>query len=85
MRACESAGVEVFIPHALRRAAVDAMMRAGVDPGAARAITGHSAQTMLAFYRQATMDHKRDAIQRAELGSLSVGRVVRFPGSEVAG
>ena len=77
--ACERAGVRRFTPHALRRAAVDAFMRAGVDIGTAAAITGHSPQVMLKYYRQATDEDCRRAITVAQLGLLQTGKVVAFP------
>ena len=43
-RACEQAGVKRFTPYGLRRAAVDAMARSGVD--AATAARWHRAQLL---------------------------------------
>lgn len=78
-RACERAGVPVFTPYGLRRAAVDAMARAGVDVATAAAVTGHSPEVMLRHYRQVSGDDKRRAVEAAQLGSLQGGKVLAFP------
>jgi integrase len=83
-RACAAAGVPVFTPHGLRRAAVDRMLRSGVDVATASRVTGHSVGTMLRHYRQVTPDDLREAARRASLEALDVpetGRVLRFPAS----
>lgn len=58
---CEAAGVKYFTPHALRRAAVDALAREGVDVSTAAALLGHSPTVMLSYYRQVTRDDLRAA------------------------
>ncbi len=78
--ACEAAGVERFTPHGLRRAAVDAFLRAGVDVGTAAAFFGHSPQVMLEHYRRATLDDHRAALLATRLGAVKGGDVVPFPG-----
>ena len=70
VEACAQANVPRFTPHGLRRAAVDALLRAGVDVGTAAAILGHSPQVMLKYYRRATMDDQRKALEAAKLGSI---------------
>ncbi len=77
-RACEAAGVEPFTPHGLRRAAVDALLRAGVDVGTAAALLGHSPKVMLEHYRKATIDDRRRAVTAARLGTLPAGTVIPF-------
>jgi len=76
--ACEEAGVPHFSPHALRRAAVDALLRAGVDVGTAAALLGHTPEVMLEHYRRATRSDLRDAVTRARLGALPEGKVIEF-------
>jgi integrase len=78
-RACESAGVPVFTPYGLRRAAIGAMVRSGVDPKTAASITGHSVTVMLKTYFDPTDDDRRAAVMAAGLGSLSAGDVLAFP------
>ena len=75
-RACRQAEVARFTPHGLRRAAVDALLRAGVDVGTAAALLGHSPKVMLEHYRRATMDDRREAVVRARLGALPAGSVL---------
>lgn len=84
-RACEAARVPVFTPHGLRRAAVDALLRSGVDVGTAASFLGHSPQVMLHHYRQATMDDRRKAVALAQLGAFEGGEVLPFPGSSSTG
>lgn len=76
--ACKSAEVAVFTPYGLRRAAVDRMSRAGIDPATAAAYTGHSVAVMLKHYRTVTEEDLRNAAQKVGLGSLGGGRVVPF-------
>lgn len=80
--ACIAAKVPHFSPHALRRFAVDAFLRSGVDVGTAAAHFGHSAEVMLKHYRQATLDDQRRAVAAAGLGDLGLApaKVVAFPG-----
>ncbi len=59
----------------LRRAAVDSLLRAGVDVGTACAILGHSPAVMLTRYRRATLDDARKAVLTARLGSVPAGAV----------
>jgi len=74
--AIEAAHVERFTTQGLRRTAVDALARAGVDIGTICEITGHSEVTMLKLYREANMEAKRRAITQAGLGDL--GNVARL-------
>jgi integrase len=69
-RLCAAAGVPPFTVHGLRRLAVDAMMRAGVDVATAAAVTGHSPAVMLTHYRQVTADDRLEAVSAAQLGEL---------------
>jgi integrase len=50
----------------LRRARVDALYRAGVDPSVAGALLGHSPDIALRHYRRAAEDELVEAIERAE-------------------
>lgn len=68
--ACVAANIQPFTPHGLRRAAVDALLRAGVDVGTAAAFMGHTPEVMLAHYRTATLDDQRAALNRTKLGLL---------------
>lgn len=81
--ACSRADVPRFTPHGLRRAAVDALARAGADVAAAAALLGHSPSVMWDHYRNVTSDDIRSAGEVARLGQLPAGAVVPFPGSEV--
>jgi integrase len=83
-RAAKAADVPAFTPHGLRRFAVDEMCRAGVDVGTAAAITGHSVQIMLAYYRQANLADMEAAVAAARLGSFGSGNytVLEFPGAD---
>lgn len=77
--ACERAGVPRFSPHGLRRATVDALLLAGVDVGTAASLMGHTPAVMLAAYRQATDDDRRQAITTAALGAVpGGGKVIAF-------
>ena len=83
--ACEEAEVPRFTPHGLRRMVVDRMIRGGVEPATAAALTGHSVVVMLRFYRQVTEEDRRRAVLKAELGRFpTVGQVIEGPweGSE---
>ena len=77
--ACTAAKVRPFTPHALRRAAVDAFARAGVDIGTAAAFLGHSPTVMLEHYRRVSIEDRRRALQAAALGQLEGGEVIAFP------
>lgn len=81
-RACKQAGVPRFTAHGLRRAAVDALLRAGVDVGTAAAILGHSPKVMLEHYRRASRADCRDAIRRAGMGKLPAGKVIPLARSQ---
>lgn len=76
--AAEAAGVRVFTPHGLRRAAVDRMLRSGVDVATASQITGHSVQTMLEYYRQVTASDRRRAVEVAQLDALECAPDLRL-------
>lgn len=69
-RACEAARVPEITPHGLRRAAVDALYRSGVDIASAAAVVGHSPKVALEHYRRATAGDTAAAIERAGLGYL---------------
>lgn len=69
-------GVPRFIPRGLRRAAVDAMARAGVDIATAASITGHSPAVMLKHYRTVSSADRRRAVLDAGLGVVSEGKVI---------
>ena len=73
-RACTALGQTVWTPHALRRAAVDALARSGVDVATAAALLGHSPLVMLRHYRQVSPDDLRAAVERARLGGPGSGR-----------
>lgn len=68
--ACKAASVSRFTPHGLRRMVVNRLMKARVDPGTAAALTGHSVQVMLEFYRTVTDEDRRAAVDEANLGVL---------------
>ena len=53
----------------VRRAAVDAFQRAGVDVGSAATSLGQSPQVMLQYYRQASLADKRRAAEMTNLGA----------------
>ena len=74
-KACEAAEVPRFTPHGLRRSAVDALLRAGVEVAAAAAFSGHSPEVMLRAYRRVTMEDKRKALAQAALSDLPRGEV----------
>ncbi len=74
----KAAGVQRWTLYGLRRAAVDAMIRAGVDVATAASITGHSIKVMLQFYRKVTEDDRRAAVLKAGLGALPRGEAVAF-------
>lgn len=82
-KAAEKAKVPRFTNHGLRRAAVDALARSGVDVSTAAALLGHSPQVMLDYYRQVTSTDLRQAVQRARLGRVDSGTVVAFPSAAV--
>lgn len=71
--ATEAVGVEYFGPHAMRRAAVDRMYRAGIDVGTAAAMLGHSPEVAMAHYRQASLqdlDRAAAVLQGGEQGKV---------------
>mgnify|MGYP000948463154 CR=1 FL=1 len=78
--ACEAAGVPVFAPQGLRRAAVGALYRSGVDVGTAAAFLGHSPVTALHHYREASEADRRGAMLRSGLGRLveEQGQVIQL-------
>jgi integrase len=71
-RACDTARVKRFTPHALRRAAVDAFRRAGVDTKTAASWLGHSDAVMLAYYAQPSDEDREAALATTQLGVLPV-------------
>lgn len=68
--ACRDARVPEFTPHGLRRMVVGRLMRAGVDPGTAASLTGHSVNVMLRLYQEVTDEDRRLAAEKAALGVL---------------
>lgn len=76
-RELKAAGVD-WQPHDLRRAAVDQLYRAGVDPGAAAALVGHSPTTALRHYRRASEEDLQAAVARTGLGHVPAGEVILF-------
>lgn len=69
-RACRLAHVPRFTPHGLRRMVVSRLLRAGVAPGVAASLTGHSIAVMLRYYQQVTDDDRRVAVDRARVWRL---------------
>ena len=67
-RACALADVQAFTPHGIRRMAVNRLNRAGVDPKVAAAITGHSVEVMLTYYRSVSAEDKAKGVRQAGLG-----------------
>lgn len=61
--ACEKAKARRFSSKGFRRAFVDALARAGVDIATAAALTGHSPEVMLKYYRQVNEADKRAAVR----------------------
>lgn len=49
---------------------VGRLIRAGVDPGTAASLTGHSVQVMLQHYFQVSEADRRTAVTQARLGVL---------------
>lgn len=80
--ACERAGVKAWTPHALRRHAVDALYRRGIDPTVAAAILGHSPQVAMTYYRRAAEGDLREAMERVKLGAMPRDNVRRLRGAE---
>lgn len=70
--ALDRAGVD-WSAHAVRRAAVDRLYRAGVDVGTASALLGHTPEVALRHYRRAADEDLQDAIRLAALGTLPQG------------
>lgn len=57
-------------PHAIRRLTVDRVYRAGVDPGTAGRLLGHTPEVALRHYRQAAQQDVEGAVRVADLGNL---------------
>jgi integrase len=72
-RACEAADVARFTPHGLRRMVVRRLLKAGVDPGTAASLTGHSVQVMLRYYQEIDDEDRREAAEQAGLGDIEPG------------
>lgn len=68
-RGCDLVGVPRWSPHALRRAAVVALCRSGVDVGVAARVTGHSPAILLKHYRTVSDTELHEAVARAALGA----------------
>jgi integrase len=84
-RACKATKQRVWTPHALRRAAVDQLQRAGVDVKTAASLLGHTPQVMLDYYRQVTDRDRRAAVARARLWmapKVERGEVYHIGGDE---
>ncbi len=69
-QACRLARVPRFTPHGLRRMVVSRLLRAGIAPGIAASLTGHSIAVMLRYYQQVTDDDRRVAVDRAQVWRL---------------
>lgn len=69
-RACAAARIPRFTPHGLRRMVVNRLIDAGIDVSTAAALTGHSVEVMLRYYRKPTPAGLGDAVARAGLGQL---------------
>lgn len=78
--ACEAEGIEPYTAHALRRAMVDTLRRAGVDVATAAKWLGHSPAVMLKVYAQPDENDLRRAMEAAQPGTMKTahGRVVRL-------
>lgn len=76
--ACDAASVPRFSPQGLRKAAVGALYRSGVDIGTAASFMGHSPAVALKHYREASEGDRREALLRSGLGRLQEGAVVQF-------
>ncbi len=74
--ACAAAEVPVFTPHGLRRYVVTRLFDAGVDPGVAAKITGHSEIVAMRLYRKVTPSRLREAVAKARLGAVSGAKVI---------
>lgn len=85
VKACGVAGVRRFSPHALRRAAVVALYRAGTDVSVAASVAGHSPAIALKHYREVAESETASAIKAARLGyfdgTSGDGKVRQFPRS----
>lgn len=68
--ACKVAGVPLFTPQGLRRAAVGALYRSGADVGTSGKILGHSPAVALRHYYEATPEDRRAAMEAAGLGQV---------------
>lgn len=83
--ACDAAEVRRFSPHALRRAAVAALYRGGVDVSVAAAALGHSPAIAMKNYREVEESETASAVKAARLGYFDVpsaeGKVRKFPRS----
>ncbi len=64
------AGVPAFTPHGLRRMVVTRLLRAGVNPGTAATLTGHTVEVMLRYYQQVSDEDRRAAVVLAGLGRV---------------
>lgn len=73
-RASAALGLPPYSPHALRRAAVDALYESGAEIGAIAKVLGHSTQTALRYYRQPREASLRAAVEAADLGALPAHR-----------
>ncbi len=76
--ACRAAEVPAFSPHALRRAACDALYDGRVDPGVAGVLLGHSPLVALRHYRTPRPETLRRAMEGAGLGRIPEGKVLEF-------
>lgn len=75
-RACAAAGIPRFTPHGLRRMVVDRLIDSGIDVATAAALSGHSVEVMLRFYRKPTAGALAAAVGKAGLGCFeTVGEV----------
>jgi integrase len=87
LRACQAAGVSGKIPYDFRRSAVRNMVRAGVNPDIARAISGHRTSSIFSRYNIISETDVREAVRRtdeyvASLPTKSKIAVLRAQGGE---
>lgn len=75
-RGAKLAGVEAFSCHALRRLAVNELRQAGVELEVVAAITGHSVQTLLRYYRRVNPLEVTAALARNPLGEVPAGTIL---------
>lgn len=73
--ACARAGAPRLTPHAFRRAAVRALLKAGVDVRTAADLMGHTPAVMLSRYAESDEEDRRAAALGAGLGDVPPARL----------